>query len=204
MKRNIVIAAVTTVALIGGGTATALAVSGDDGTSARQASVSTDDHRQDRTDDRDGDRDGDDSVRVASARVTAAEAIDAALARTPGTAVAAELDDDRGGRGEWEVDILAADGSWHSVDVNALTGKVTSAHGEDEDDTAEVRRALAGTSVSAAEAARAAAGQGTVTAVELEDDSDDRGWEIDVRSSGDEHDVHVDLNSGKVTTDHDD
>ncbi|MFJ6740225.1 PepSY domain-containing protein [Streptomyces sp. NPDC091279] len=201
MKRNIVIAAVTTVALIGGGTATALAVSGDDGTSARQASVSTDDHRQDRTDD----RDGDDSVRVASARVTAAEAIDAALAHTSGTAVAAELDDDdRGGRGEWEVDILAADGSWHSVDVNALTGKVTSAHGEDEDDTAEVRRALAGTSVSAAEAARAAAGQGTVTAVELEDDSDDRGWEIDVRSSGDEHDVHVDLNSGKVTTDHDD
>ncbi|AZS85050.1 peptidase propeptide and YpeB domain protein [Streptomyces griseoviridis] len=200
MKRNIVIAAVTTVALIGGGTATALAVSGGDGGSARQTPATAADDRRDPSH---GDGTDDDTVRVVSARVSAADAIGAALARTPGTAVSAELDDDDDRRGAtvWDVDVLAADGTWRSVDVDARTGAVVGVHAEDEDDTAEVRRALAGTSVSAAGAARAASSQGaTVTSVELDDDGADRGWEVETRTAaGAERDHRVDLDTGKVT-----
>lgn len=214
MKRNIVIAAVTTVALIGGGTATALAVSGgDDGhrhgsddRQARHSATTTDDDGPGRAS---ATGTGDDTARTAAARVRAAEAIEAALARVPGTAVSAELDDDddHGGATVWDVDVLAADGTWHSVDVDAATGSVRGTHVEDEgaDDTAETRRALAGTSVSAAEAARAADVHATVTSVELDDDGSDRAWEIETRTAtGAERDQRVDLNTGKVTADRSD
>ncbi|MER7967860.1 PepSY domain-containing protein [Streptomyces sp. NPDC096080] len=188
MKRNIVIAAVTTVALIGGGTATALAVSGDDGRRTPAAAK------------------GDDGTagRTAGAEVTAADAIGAALARTPGTAVSAERDDDDSHRGAavWEVDVLTAGGTWHGVDVDARTGAVLRDRVEDEDGTARVRRALAGTSVSAADAARAAADRAPVTSVELDDDGSAGAWEVETRTaSGAERELRVDLSTGKVTAD---
>ncbi|WP_333757883.1 PepSY domain-containing protein [Streptomyces sp. ISBFB 2968] len=229
MKRNIVIAAVTAAALIGGGTATALATTGDDdrGTASRAdvadvadapaVTVSDDGGVRDEADDRDDDR-RDDS-RAAAAKVTAADAVAAALADTPGTAVSAELDDedddgddgdDRRERAAWEVDVLAGDGTWHSVRVDPATGKVLgSERDDDEDDTAEVRAALKGASVDAAEAAKAAAGHGTVTSVELDDDGD-RGdgrpsWEVETRASGEGgQDWRVDLKTGKVTADRSD
>ncbi|MFJ9425730.1 PepSY domain-containing protein [Streptomyces sp. NPDC101249] len=187
MKRNIVIAAVTTVALIGGGTATALAVSGDDGRRTPAAAK------------------GDDGTagRTAGAEVTAADAIGAALARTPGTAVSAERDDDsHRGAAVWEVDVLTAGGTWHGVDVDARTGAVLRERVEDEDGTARVRRALAGTSVSAADAARAAADRAPVTSVELDDDGSAGAWEVETRTaSGAERELRVDLSTGKVTAD---
>ncbi|WP_309061169.1 PepSY domain-containing protein [Streptomyces sp.] len=217
MKRNIVIAVVTAAALVGGGTATALAVSGDDApttraTETRGADDDTardDDRGREDTDDADDrdDRDGDDDARAAaSSGVTAADAIAAALKHTPGTAVSAELDDedDDGGQAAWEVDVLAGGGTWHSVRVDPATGKVLGSHTEDEDDTAQVRAALKGTSVTAGEAAKAAAAEGTVVSVDLDDDGD-KGWEAETRASGeDERDWRVDLNSGKVTADRSD
>ena len=251
MRRNIVITAVTAAALVGGGTATALATSGADGrgtASRADASVSDDGGVRDDggagddSDDRgDGEvsssRDGSDRGSGANAKVTAAEAIAAALRDTPGTAVSAELDeaDDDGddsddryddGRGDrreravWELGIVSGDGTWHSVRVDPATGEVLGSHSDDEDDdTAEVRSALRGASVTAADAAQAAAGKGTVTSVDLDDDGEDgdgddgtgradRGgaaWEVETHSSGHgEQDWRVDLRTGEVTADPDD
>ncbi|MFF8093790.1 PepSY domain-containing protein [Streptomyces sp. NPDC016675] len=216
MKRNIVIAAVTAAALIGGGTATALATSGEDdpGTTSRQADVkgASSDDRDDDADGRGDDRDDDraDTDRAASVKVTAADALAAALKKAPGTAVSAELDDeDDGGDGEraaWEVDVLSGDGTWHSVRIDPASGKVLGSEKDDEDDTDEVRAVLKGTSVDAAEAARAAAGHGTVTGVELDEDGHygdgEVAWEVETRSSGDdERDWRVDPRTGKVTAD---
>ncbi|GAA5208011.1 PepSY domain-containing protein [Streptomyces thinghirensis] len=225
MKRNIVIAVVTAAALIGGGTATALATSGDDDPSTtRQADVraaddDANDEAGDRADDDAGDRDDDaddsrdrddDGERAASAKVTAADAIASALKKTPGTAVAAELDDedgdDDGERAAWEVDVLAGDGTWHSVRIDPADGKVLGSETDDEDDTDEVRAALKGSSVDAAEAAKAAAGHGSVTSVELDDDGHygdgKAAWEVETRSSGKaEQDWRVDPKTGKVTAD---
>ncbi|MFE1240247.1 PepSY domain-containing protein [Streptomyces tendae] len=226
MKRNIVIAAVTAAALVGGGTATALATTGDDdrgATPRADVSVSDDGGVRDEADDRDdGAARDDDAARAASAKVTAADAVAAALADTPGTAVSAELDDeddeqdgdddgdDRRERAAWEVDVLSGDGTWHSVRVDPATGKVLSSErDDDEDDTAEVRAALKGTSVDAAEAAKAAAGHGTVTSVELDDDGDHgdgkAAWEVETHASGKgEQDWRVDPKTGKVTADRSD
>ncbi|MFH8978648.1 PepSY domain-containing protein [Streptomyces sp. NPDC017890] len=226
MKRNIVIAAVTAAALIGGGTATALATTGDDdpGTTTRQADVrdASDDGADDRADDgtrdddaddedRDDSRDRDDDAsRVPSVRVTAADAIASALKEAPGTAVSAELDDEDGDDGDdraaWEVDVLSGDGTWHSVRIDPADGKVLGSETGDEDDTDEVRTALKGTSVDAAEAAKAAAGHGTVTSVELDDDGyygdGEAAWEVETRASGEaEQDWRVDPKTGKVTAD---
>ncbi|MFF0159453.1 PepSY domain-containing protein [Streptomyces sp. NPDC005263] len=211
MKRNIVIAAVTAAALVGGGTATALAVSGDgdsDGT-ARQAAadvrVSGDDARDDDARDDDATGTDDDSARAASAKVTAADAIASALRQSPGTAVSAELDDQDGddqGPAAWEVDVLAADNTWHSVRIDPADGTVLGSHGEREDDTGRVRAALKGSSVTAAEAAKAAAGKGTVTSVELDEDGTAKAWDVETQSSTQaEQEWTVGLKSGKVTAD---
>ncbi|MGV9985698.1 PepSY domain-containing protein [Streptomyces olivaceus] len=233
MRRNIVIAAVTAAALIGGGTATALATSGDDGrgTAPRaDVSVSDDGGVRDEADGRDGDRRN--GPGASSAKVTAAEAIAAALRDTPGTAVSAELDDadedddgdrdgdddrdDRRERAAWEVDVLSGDGTWHSVRVDPASGKVLGSHADaadEEDDDAAARAALKGASVTAAEAAQAAAGKGTVTSVDLHDDGDsgdgadrsEAAWEVETRASGQgERDWRVDLKTGEVTADRDD
>ncbi|MFJ7342509.1 PepSY domain-containing protein [Streptomyces sp. NPDC101110] len=200
MKRNIVIAAVTAAALIGGGTATALATTGDDGGSARQAAdtrLANDDAQDDRDDD---------AERASSADVTASEAIASALKHTSGTVVSAELDDeDDGGKVVWTVDVLAGDDTWHSVDVDPASGRVLGSHTDDEDDTAQVRAALKGSSVTAEEAAKAAAGKGVVTSVDLDEDGEDRAWETETRKSGGaEQDWKIDLESGKVTADRSD
>ncbi|CAL9419106.1 PepSY domain-containing protein [Streptomyces sp. enrichment culture] len=223
MKRNIVIAVVTAAALVGGGTATAIAVAGDDAPATRQADT-RDDVRDDDRDDRDDrdddgrddqddgrdDRDDRDEVRAASGKVTAADAIAAALKHRPGTAVSAELDDEDARNADrrtvWEVDVLTGSDAWYSVRIDPATGKVLGSDRDDDDsdDTAEVRAALKGASVSAQDAARAAAAKGTVTSVDLEDD-DKRGWEVETTNArGAEKDWHVDLKNGKVTADRDD
>ncbi|MBJ6643765.1 peptidase propeptide and YpeB domain protein [Streptomyces sp. BSE7F] len=201
MKRNIVIAVVTAAALVGGGTATALAVAGDDDdtTSVTRTDDDRDDRGEDRSDDRNGD-DDDGAVRAAAGGVTAAEAVTAALKHTPGTAVSAELDD-----GSWEVDVLAEGDTWHTVRISPDSGKVLGAQKDDEDDAAEVRAALKGASVTAEDAAKAAAAKGTVVSVDLDDDGDDRGWEAETRASGgDERDWRVGLTTASVTADRDD
>ncbi|MER6093753.1 PepSY domain-containing protein [Streptomyces bluensis] len=219
MKRNIVIATIAAAALIGGGTATALAVSGDDDAPAQRSSVQVQDDDANGTDDRD-DRDGgdggddrhggdssddnaEDAAEARAAKLTAAEAIKAALAAKSGTAVKAELESEDTNL-VWEVDVLSSGNTWHTVHVDPGTGKVLGSHTEQEDadDAAEARAALQGGSVSAAEAAEAAAAKGTVTSVELEDEGSGRGWDIDTTgTNGAESEWTVNLTTAKVTAD---
>jgi len=247
MKRNIVIATIAAAALVGGGTATALAVTSDGGaattkpSSVRPADDGRDDDGRDDdgrdddgrddgvgdtdardTDDGDADdrgtdardaddgqaddgRTDDDAVQGTSGKVTAVEAISSALRHTPGTAVSADLDsEDDGGPAVWDVDVLAKGSTWHSIQIDPATGKVLGSHVEHEDgsDTAQVRAALKGSSVSAGEAAKAAAAKGTVTSVDLDEDGKSKAWDAETRASGGaEREWNVDLKTAQVTAD---
>ncbi|MEV7448628.1 PepSY domain-containing protein [Streptomyces nigra] len=210
MKRNIVLATVAAAALIGGGTVAAYAGSGDDGASPRQSDVRVADDRDDApkgdSDDRDDAQDDRDDARddreeaAAQARgadVTAAEAIAAALERTPGTAVSAELDDD--GSRVWEVTVVKADGTEHDVRVSAGDGKVLSDRRDDDDDGRRDLAALKGSTVDAREAAEAAAAKGTVVEIDLDDDGP-AVWKAETTKG----EWNVGLKSGAVTAHHDD
>ncbi|MFD7697581.1 PepSY domain-containing protein [Streptomyces sp. NPDC059805] len=210
MKRNLVLATVAAAALIGGGTVAAYAGSGDDGASPRQSDVRVagdrddtqkDDDGGDRRDSRDDDRDDRDEARSQAGRtgVTAAEAIAAALERTPGTAVSAELDDDDSR--VWEVTVVEGDGTEHDVRVSAGDGKVLSDR-RDDDDGREGRAdlaALKGASVDAREAADAAAAKGVVVEIDLDDDGP-AVWKAETTKG----EWNVGLKSGAVTPHHDD
>ncbi|MGW3814169.1 PepSY domain-containing protein [Streptomyces sp. NPDC005046] len=205
MKRNIVIATVAAATLIAGGTATALAVTGNDATApAKRSSVQpgTDDAR-DATAERTATATATAEGTGAAGRtaLTAEDAVTRALAHTPGTAVGAELDDEHGAV-IWEVEIIDPAGAWHDVRVDPTTGKVLGSRTEHEDDTARVRAALTGTSVSAAEAARAAAAKGTVTSIDVDDDGT-RAWDVETLTpNGIEQEWRIDLRTGRITPDH--
>lgn len=194
MKRNIVIAALTATALIGGGTATALAVASDDDAASTRADVRVAADRDDRSE----------SEVAARSGVTAADAVAAALKHTPGTAASVDLDDD--GAGVWDVDVLKSDGTEYTVTVSPDTGKVVGAHKDDDDDSdadddrAEVA-ALKGAKTDAREAALAAAAKGTVTEVSLDDDDDSGAvvWSVDTTKG----EWKVDLGTGRLTADRD-
>ncbi|MDX3696840.1 PepSY domain-containing protein [Streptomyces europaeiscabiei] len=233
MKRNIVIATITAVALIGGGTATAIAVAGDDEAPAKKTvSVANDDNDRDDVDDtadsddtaqdkaedraedqaaRDTDQDAEDKAENAAeakaGQVTAADAIRTALKHKSGTAVSADLDDE-GTNLVWDVDVLTGGGKWFSVQVDPGTGKVLGSHADRDDDgddaaeTEQIRTALKGSSVTAAEAAEAAAAKGTVTSVDIDEESTDQAWEVDTTAAdGTGSDWRVALDSGKLTAD---
>ncbi|WP_405869305.1 PepSY domain-containing protein [Streptomyces sp. NBC_00005] len=193
MKRNIVIATVAAAALIGGGTVAAYAAGGDDAPSTqREASVRVADDRSE------------DTVEIrpeagSGAGVTADDAIAAALKHTPGTAVAADRDDD--GSGAWEVDVVKGGGTEYTVQVSPTTGKVLGAHRDTDDDNdgREDLAALKGTSVDAREAVQAVASKGTVTDVDLDDDGP-AAWSVETAKG----EWHVDARTGKVTQDRDD
>ncbi|MFB8271078.1 PepSY domain-containing protein [Streptomyces sp. NPDC055955] len=199
MKRNIVIATIAAVALIGGGTATALAVSGDDGTTS--AGTSTASRGTGHDDDR-----AEHVTELKTAKVTASDAIAAALKSVPGTAVSAELDDEND-HVVWEVEVLNGT-TWHDVLVDPATGKVTGSHTSRHDDTARVTAALKGARTTAQDAARAAAAKGTVTEIDLDDDGTAHAWEAETTAAnGTDADWRVDLRTGAVTPDrssHDD
>lgn len=209
MKRNIVIATLTAAALATGGTVAAFAAGDDETAAQRQSSFDTQvvadhDDADDRADDVNDD--AEDRTTVADGDVSAAEAIAAALKSVPGTAVSADLDDeDDTGKVVWDVDVLGDGTTWHSITIDPATGKVLGSHTEQEDDTAQVRAALKGTSVTAAEAAKAAAAKGTVTSVDLDEDGASQAWDVETRTSGKaDQDWQVDLNNGKVTADRSD
>ncbi|MFI8787190.1 PepSY domain-containing protein [Streptomyces sp. NPDC055105] len=193
MKRNIVIATIAAVALIGGGTATAVAVSGGDddttsaGTSTASRGTGHDDDRAEHV------------TELKTAKVTASDAIAAALKSVPGTAVSAELDDEND-HVVWEVEVLNGT-TWHDVLVDPVTGKVTGSHTSRHDDTARVTAALKGAQTSAQDAARAAAVKGTVTEIDL-DDGTAHAWEAETTAAnGTDADWRVDLRTGAVTPD---
>ncbi|MFD4987133.1 PepSY domain-containing protein [Streptomyces sp. NPDC058374] len=214
MKRNAVIAALTAVAVIGGG-ATAVAVSSEDApaTAAPADRVSLaseqgstdaseqDDDRDDRNekdddrDDRDEKGDDDRDAKGAAAdpgNVTVAQAIAAALDHTSGTVLSADLDDD--GDARWEVEVATGGKTVHEIEVDSTTGKVVRAETDrDEDDAAAELAAVKGGKVSARDAAGsvARAADGAVTSVEF----DDGRWEVEVG----EADWAVGLDSAKAS-----
>ncbi|OKI10208.1 peptidase M4 [Streptomyces sp. CB02923] len=198
MKRNIVIATVAAAALVGGGTATAVAFSGDSATpsqsSTPRSSVSVPD-------------DGmtEDAREAKAASVTAPQAAAAALKATPGTVTGIDLDQDRPGL-VWEVDILGKDSKWHEVTLDAGNAKVLNQRveheGDDDHGVAHARAELKGATVDATQAAqKAAASYGTVTSVDLDDDHRaSAAWEVEtVTKDGKEHKVLVDPKSARVT-----
>lgn len=164
MKRNIVIATITAVALIGGGTATAIAVAGDDEAPAKKTvSVSNDEHDRDDVNDdaddtardraedkaedkadaaedqaaRDTDQDADDKAENA-AEAKAGQVTAAEAIRTAlkhKDGTAVSADlDDEGTNLVWDVDVLTGGDKWFSVQVDPRTGKVLGSHADRDDD----------------------------------------------------------------------
>ncbi|MGF0166154.1 PepSY domain-containing protein [Streptomyces albidoflavus] len=200
MKRNAVIAALTAVAVIGGGAAAVAVSSGDDAAAtaspadrvslvAEQDSAAPADRDDDRDDNRDAKGDQDDrddrrdddkddrrddkGVAADPGNVTVAQAIAAALNHTSGTVLSADLDDD--GDRRWEVEIATGGSTVHEIDVDSATGKIVRTETDrDEDDAAAELKAVKGAKVSARDAA--AAVDSAVTSVEF----DDGRWEVEV------------------------
>ncbi|THA73382.1 peptidase M4 [Streptomyces sp. A0642] len=177
MKRKIAIAAVTAAVLVGGGTATAVALADDDG---RDAGVGT-------------------------ARVTAADAASSAVRAVPGTVSEAELDDEDGGP-VWELDVYGPDGVRHEVTVDADNGKVLGKHTSDGDDRNRPAPRSAPVTLGTAAAAALKASPGTVTSIELDGHGGKAvRWEVGVRGGdGTAHEVDVDAKSAAVTVDRSD
>ncbi|MFF4784152.1 PepSY domain-containing protein [Streptomyces griseorubiginosus] len=206
MKRNIVIATLTAAALAAGGTVAAFAA-GDDEATATQRQADTNARAAADRDDESVTGDSADDDRTAAHRgsVTAAEAIAAALKHTPGTALAADFEDD--GAGAWEVTVVRGDGSEHDVRIAPDSGKVLGAQRDadddkDSDDRAELA-AVKGASTDAREAALAAAAKGTVTEVGLDDDNGTVAWSAETVKDGKHGEWKVALDSGRVTQDRD-
>ncbi|MFJ7051679.1 PepSY domain-containing protein [Streptomyces albidoflavus] len=201
MKRNAVIAALTAVAVIGGGAAAVAVSSGDDAPATASpadrvslvsgqestAPADRDDDRDDQRDDKDDDRDdrrddakddqddqrGDKGAAADPGNVTVAQAVAAALNHTSGTVLSADLDDD--GDRRWEVEVATGGSTVHEIEVDSTTGKVVRTETDrDEDDAAAELKAVQGAKVSARDAA--AAVDGAVTSVEF----DDGRWEVEV------------------------
>ncbi|MFF0725148.1 PepSY domain-containing protein [Streptomyces sp. NPDC004134] len=149
MKRNIVIAAVASAALITGGTVTAVAASNGGDSGADAASVPADvqvgddngkdDGRDDDgRDDRDDDGQDDDRAEaeaLAAAKVSVDDAIAAALQEHAGTVGSAEFDaaddDGKSEASKWEIEVLGEDGKWYEVNVDAASGDIVADRGDD-------------------------------------------------------------------------
>ncbi|MEE4598429.1 PepSY domain-containing protein [Streptomyces sp. DSM 41524] len=184
MKR-IIIASFAAAALVGGGTAFAVASDGTD--SARPSSTATQ------------------ATDAPAARASLSDAAHGALKAVPGTLDSIDRD-----HGRWEADVLGKDGKWHEVTLDAngkVIGQRVDPDDNDPEDAAEAK-ALRNADVSAIEAARKAAPQSTVTSVEFDGDHSPV-WEVETVKNHKERDLTVDAHSGKVTQtpaddDHDD
>ncbi|MFJ9416284.1 PepSY domain-containing protein [Streptomyces sp. NPDC101227] len=200
MKRHIVIATAAAAALIAGGAATAVAVNSADAPgSARSGVRSTAQlaaHDDQGRDDRDDDHGQEDIREAHAAKVAAPAAAATALKAVPGTVTGLDLDRDRPGL-VWDADVLGKDGRWHEITLDAVNGRVLNQHIDHEDDGPNPK----GAKVDAAAAARIAAGHGTVTSVDLDDDHRAKAlWEVEtVTKDAKEHKVLVDPQSGKLT-----
>ncbi|MGQ4512422.1 PepSY domain-containing protein [Streptomyces sp. DW26H14] len=187
MKRNIVIAAVAAAVLIGGGTYSAVALTGGDGGSGADTSASGSSTSAAGTAPATG----------AGGPLTADGAARAALRAYPGTVVSVEREDG----GLWEVELRTKGrGAAHELDIDASTGAVRKDE-RDPGDDGDGLASLAGARLTASEAARAArtAVPGTVTSVEV-DDHHAGVWEVGVRPAhGGHRDLRVDARTGAVT-----
>lgn len=151
-----------------------------------------------------GDGDGDRPAKAPA--VTADQAMAAALKAAPGTVGEADLDD-----GAWEIEVLAADGTWHEVKVGTANAKVTADRADrgSGSDAAEAQ-GLKSTKVTARQAAATALKTvpGAITSVELENEGAKPAWEVEITGQdGARHELLVDGAAGTVTqnkAEHDD
>ncbi|WP_433468806.1 PepSY domain-containing protein [Spirillospora sp. CA-128828] len=180
--RGLLVTVVAAGVLAGGGATAAFAAADDDG---RGASPSDD--------------------RPVKPAVSLTQAVDAALKAVPGKVEEIDLDDAHG-RTVWEADVLADDGTWRDVTVDADNAKVTGNRADrpDEDDDGDhwaEAAALRNAKVTVSDAAGAAlkAVPGRVTSAEFEHDDGKAVWELDVTAQdGTEHEVTVNAVTGKV------
>ncbi|MFE8012982.1 PepSY domain-containing protein [Streptomyces antibioticus] len=201
MKRTFAVAAVvTSLALAAaGGTALALADDGQDTGTARTTRTVTA-AKTDTTTEADTTTKADKADTTRQTGI--AKALAAALAHTPGTAVAADREDDGRDAGAWEVDVVTADGTEYTVTVSPDSTEILGAHRDGgDDDGREDLAALKGTTVDAREAATALAAKGTVTDVELDDDGGTAAWSVETAKAGA---WTVDARTGEVSRDLDD
>lgn len=225
MKRSTVVAAVAAAAVIGGGTVAGAAMSGGSEPSAAaqelRAEASAQDSpspggatsaedRDDRTDDRDdrddtdrdagkdtgentGENSGEGADRAAAG--VADQVIRTALEAVPGHVV--ELDLDRDDK-HWDVEVAGEDNREHELEISLDGGKVLH-HERDSDDAREKVRLLSGGSVSAADAVRIAEERVAGQVEDLDLDTDDRAWDVELRTGdGSVWELEVDLGSGDV------
>lgn len=178
-KRTLIAIAAAGVVAVGGGTA--VAVADDEAVSKVTRTVT--------------------GSEPAKTELTLEQAVAQAQDAVKGTVGSVDLED--GGTG-WDLDVLAGDGTWHEVEIDAA-GKVTkkAEESDDAEDKAEDKAeadALKAAKVSAVQAAAAATGSvaGTVTSVDL---TGQGAWEVEVRDAkGVEHEVLVDPADGKVVS----
>ncbi|WP_037869162.1 PepSY domain-containing protein, partial [Streptomyces sp. SPB074] len=140
---------------------------------------------------------------AAARKLAAPDALAAALAHTPGRAVSAEIDDDPDGRLVWEVEVLDRAGTLRHLDVSPSSGKIVTTRTErgEADDVRAARDLLTGDATSAAQAARAVAGKGTVVSVDLEEERNGS-WSVETGTG--ENEWSVSLDGAKVTAETDD
>ncbi|WP_371790713.1 PepSY domain-containing protein [Streptomyces sp. NBC_01471] len=200
MKRNYVIACIAAGALAAGGTATgvALADGGGPGPGSSPIAAPTKasapagaDAPAASTTSGAASGSGSGSGSGSSGVATVDRVVRSAQASEPGTVTSAELD-----HGRWEVDLYGKDRVWHEIHLDRRTAEVIASRpdGGDQDD----RKGAPVTAVHAAAAALGAV-PGTVTSVEL----DNGRWEAEVTAhNGSRHGVYIDLNTGKVTSQH--
>jgi len=213
MKRKVIIATVAAAALVGGGTATAFGVAGQDSETDGKAAASQSnartaaDHDDDRDDDNGDDDRGDDreggradkAEETGTADVSFSRAAHSVLKEVPGKITELELDTD-GNRLVWEADVLGKDNKWHEVSIDATKGNVLKNRVDThkDDDRSVVRAAKLDAEAAGKKAA--AETKANVTSVGLDDDGRDKGnWEADaVDKQGTEHELVLDGTSGKV------
>jgi uncharacterized membrane protein YkoI len=136
---------------------------------------------------------------VPASEITAAEALEAALAKKAGTVESVGREDDD--RGHWEVELRTADGRSHEFHVDAGSGKVSPDRDDDRDDRDDRDDAdslsAARAKVDARQAADAALAfrGGTITEI----DFDGSHWEVEIVDKGAEHEVRVDAQSGTAS-----
>lgn len=209
MKRHskLAVAAAATVAIAGTPAASAVAAGGNGGSGGGQAAghsvQSAQSGQSARSVPQQGGADNEDAREAKAAKITAPQAAAAAEKAQSGTVTSLDLDRDRPGL-VWDADVVKGH-TTHELVLDAGSGKVLSNHKDADDDGDDEARVPAHLKVSAADAARKAAGHGTVTSVDLDADDDAHAkskpvWEVEATDShGKEHKLAVDPHSGKVT-----
>ncbi|MQY14174.1 hypothetical protein SRB5_43360 [Streptomyces sp. RB5] len=141
--------------------------------------------------------------RAAAARTDITAAAKAAVDRVAGAATEATLESEQGSL-VWEVGVLAPDGDWHQVTVDAGNGKVVrerTEHDEDDRTDAALARQAKVTLADAVDTAvQAVPGRADEASLDAQWDSGRRlHWSVEIRGEGGRtHQVYVDALTGLI------